>query len=241
MGSAKHSSAAPAARFGTRTPTPPTLAARAHLRRPRRPATGDRGLRAATAGAAAARLRTSQHGDPHLGRRRGRARRGRHLRRRRPHRPPGRRPDARPHRLRRPWASSASWWQRRTPSRPSRSATSRALYRRWAFESAALDLALRQAGKGLAEVARPRAAAGQLRRLDAPRLPRASASSIDAAAAQARPLPRPALQARPDQRLDRRADRRAGRDRRRRLARPQGLLQGHAWSTSRPTPSSTPS
>ena len=39
-------------------------------------------------------------------------------------------------------------------------------YRRWGFESAALDLALRQAGRPLARGARPRAAAGHVRRLD---------------------------------------------------------------------------
>ena len=42
------------------------------------------------------------------------------------------------------------------------------LYRRWAFESAALDLALRQATDRARRGARPRAAAGQLRLLDAP-------------------------------------------------------------------------
>ena len=41
------------------------------------------------------------------------------------------------------------------PAEPQRDVSR--LYRRWAFESAALDLALRQAGKGLAEAARPRA------------------------------------------------------------------------------------
>ena len=42
-------------------------------------------------------------------------------------------------------------------------------YRRWAFESAALDLALRQAGTSLAAARRPRGAPGSLRRLDAAR------------------------------------------------------------------------
>ena len=46
------------------------------------------------------------------------------------------------------------------------------LYRRWAYESAALDLALRQAGTLPRRGAGARAAAGQLRRLDAPRRPR---------------------------------------------------------------------
>ena len=41
-------------------------------------------------------------------------------------------------------------------------------------------------------------------------------------------LPEPALQARPDQRLGRRADRRPGRERRRRLPRPEGLVQRDA-------------
>ncbi len=40
-------------------------------------------------------------------------------------------------------------------------------YRRWAFESAALDLALRQAGKSLHEVVGREPKTGHLRRLDA--------------------------------------------------------------------------
>ena len=44
-------------------------------------------------------------------------------------------------------------------------------YRLWAYESAALDLALRQAGMPLLGGARPRAAPGDVRRLAAPRRP----------------------------------------------------------------------
>ena len=51
------------------------------------------------------------------------------------------------------------------PAEPQRDVSRR--YRRWAFESAALDLALRQSGIGIADGARPRAAAGRLRLLDA--------------------------------------------------------------------------
>ena len=42
-------------------------------------------------------------------------------------------------------------------------------YRRWAYESAALDLALRQAGLPLGEAVGPRGAAGHVRRLPAAR------------------------------------------------------------------------
>ena len=51
-------------------------------------------------------------------------------------------------------------------------------YRRWAFESAALDLALRQAGISLGEAVAPRVAAGRRSSLDGleRRLDRASAS-----------------------------------------------------------------
>ena len=44
-------------------------------------------------------------------------------------------------------------------------------YRRWAIESAALDLALRQAGRSLGEVLGREASPGQLRRLAAARQP----------------------------------------------------------------------
>ena len=109
------------------------------------------------------------------------------------------------------------------------------LYRRWAFESAALDLALRQAGRSLADALgrepRPVTFVVSLRLGEPP--------TIEPVAQAARALPDAALQARPDERLDRRADRRAGRDRRGRLGRLQGPLQGHGRSTSRPTPTST--
>ena len=76
--------------------------------------------------------------------------------------------------------------------------------------------------------ARPRAAAAQLRQLDAAGRLRRRRALLDRAGARATGrLPDAALQARPDQRLGRRADRRPGRDRRGRLARPQGLLQRH--------------
>ncbi len=51
------------------------------------------------------------------------------------------------------------------PAEPQREVSRR--YRRWAFESAALDLALRQSGSRPRRGARPRAATGQLRLLDA--------------------------------------------------------------------------
>ena len=56
------------------------------------------------------------------------------------------------------------------PTPPEREVS--ANYRRWAFESAALDLALRQAGTSLHESPGPRAEAGHLRRLDAAGAPR---------------------------------------------------------------------
>ena len=74
-------------------------------------------------------------------------------------------------------------------------------YRRWAFESAALDLALRQAGASLAdalELTRRPVRFVVSTRLDDP---------ADAGAGRRlpRPGPRPALQARPDGRLVRRS------------------------------------
>ena len=96
-------------------------------------------------------------------------------------------------------------------------------YRRWGFESAALDLALRQAGRPLADAlgreARPVTFVFSLRHRRA-----------------ARPRPRPApagdvpghaLQARPDEGLGRRARRAARRARRRGHRRPQGRLPRH--------------
>ncbi len=118
---------------------------------------------------------------------------------------------------------------------PERGEVSR-LYRRWAYQSAALDLALRQAGPSAARGARARAPAG-----DASSSPCASASrpTIDAGARAPGPLPDAALQARPDTLVDRRADRRAGRDRRGGLGRLQGPVQGLGRRQTRPTPTST--
>ena len=97
------------------------------------------------------------------------------------------------------------------------------LYRRWGFESAALDLALRQAGRSLAAGARTRAAPGHVRGVAAAR----RAADDRAGRAGARSLPDLRFKLDPDERLERRADRRAGRDGRGRLGRLQGLLQGH--------------
>ena len=59
-------------------------------------------------------------------------------------------------------------------------------YRRWAYESAALDLALRQAGRSLGEAVGRDGAAGVVRRLDGPRL-----AAVERAGARvARALPR---------------------------------------------------
>ena len=93
------------------------------------------------------------------------------------------------------------------PAEPQRDVSRR--YRRWAFESAALDLALRQSGIGHRRGARPRAAPGHLRLLDGALAGRGKALDDRDPAAQARPLPRPALQARRRHRLGRRADRRS--------------------------------
>ncbi len=97
------------------------------------------------------------------------------------------------------------------------------LYRRWAFESAALDLALRQAGRSLAEAlgreARPVTFVMSLRLGKPP--------TIEPVRKPPRRVPDAALQARPDERLERRPDRGAGRHRRDRLGRLQGLLRGH--------------
>ncbi len=86
-------------------------------------------------------------------------------------------------------------------------------YRRWAFESAALDLALRQAGLTLGRGARQADAAAPVRRLDAQHRRRAVARARTRAALQARPRPR--LAGHPDRA-----------PRRRRLRR-HGRLQGH--------------
>src|SRR3954462_11360496 len=132
---------------------------------------------------------------------------------------------------------------RREPSR---------LYRVWAYESTALDLALRQAGTSLHAAVgreprparggpvaprggRPRAAPGALRRLAAPG--RAADPRPGGPAAGALPLA--ALQARPHQRVDARADRRArrhGGGGLRRLQGPLRRLDRRPARRSRPLP-----
>ena len=97
-------------------------------------------------------------------------------------------------------------------------------YRQWAFESAALDLALRQAGRSLADAVGREPRPDLLRGL----LPDGRPADDRARHPPARRLPGPPLQARRHAGLDRRPDRRAGRARRRRLDRLQGRLQGHA-------------
>jgi hypothetical protein len=94
-------------------------------------------------------------------------------------------------------------------------------FRNWAFESAALDLALRQAGRPLHDGARPGAPAGALRQLARPRQ-----GALDRAAAPAaRPLPRRALQARRGGDLGAGARRRGRGHRRGRHDRLQGPLR----------------
>ena len=103
------------------------------------------------------------------------------------------------------------------------------LYRRWAFESAALDLALRQAGRSLADVlgreARPVNFVVSMR-LSAPR--RRGARDGRPAALAARALSGHPLQARPHEHVDPGAGGRAGGHRRGGHARPEGLLPRHA-------------
>ena len=128
-----------------------------------------------------------EHRDPPLGRRRGRARRGRHLRRARPRRPAGRRRDARPDRLRD--AGRVLRVHRRGRHLPGRAAA------RGLAPLPPLGLRVGGARPGAAPVghrhrrrARPRAAAGHLRLLDAARRrPRRALLDRDPAA-QARPL-----------------------------------------------------
>ena len=87
-------------------------------------------------------------------------------------------------------------------------------YRPWGLESAALDLALRQAGRVARGGRRARAAAGALRRL----AERRRASWLAA-------LPGPALQARRERLVDGRGRRGARRDGRRRRRRPEGPVR----------------
>ena len=113
------------------------------------------------------RLPTRDH-DRRAARRRSRGpRRGRHLRRRGPRRVPAR---AAPGRGAGHWTgshgSSAAWTCSRTGRR---SMEAFRQYRRWAFESAALDLALRQQGQSLGAALGLPVSPGALRRLHAPR------------------------------------------------------------------------
>ena len=96
-------------------------------------------------------------------------------------------------------------------------------YRRWAYESAALDLALRQAGTSLGDANRPRGAAADVRRLDAHGRGRRLERALPGAALQARRRPRvdgradrvaaarPRRHRRPEGRVPRRVRRTAGR------------------------------
>ena len=190
----------------------------------------DRVLRLRAAGdPTVARVRTADHGDPGKRRRPDRQRRGRHLRRPRPDRP------------------------RRTPAR-STTSPGRATLGEFCELIGGLDLFPAAArARGLAATTgagpsspprstwrcagrhrpcprdlRPRAAAAELRRSMRLCAVPTAAPTIEHAPGQARASTRPAVQARPGKRLGRRADRRARRDRRGRLARPQGPVQGHA-------------
>ena len=109
-------------------------------------------------------------------------------------------------------------------------------YRRWAFESAAADLALRQAGPLARRGARARAAADQLRRLAAARRP-AERRAGDAGGWPPTPACSSSSTTRPPG--TRSCSLALGRDRRRRVDRLQGRLQGHAGRRrhrSRPLP-----
>ena len=97
------------------------------------------------------------------------------------------------------------------------------LYRRYAYESAALDLALRQNDTTLHDVVgsepRPLTYVVSLR-LGEP-------ATLDPVTSRLEPLPRAALQARPHPELDRRDPRRPAGDRQRGLGRLQGPLLRH--------------
>ena len=104
-------------------------------------------------------------------------------------------------------------------------------YRRWAFESAALDLALRQAGRSLGHAIGRERSTGLVRGLRWARR-----STVDGAAPRmARAVPRPSVQARRHLGLDGRARRGARGDGRRGLDRLQGPVPRHRRRhTSRP-------
>ena len=192
----------------------------------RRPAAGDRGVRAGGAGAPDARLRTADDRDPPPGRRRGGARRGRHLRRARPRRAAGRRAilDLTGHATLGEFCEFIGELDT-FPAEPQRDVSR--LYRRWAFESAALDLALRQAGTGLAAPSAARRARSRSSARCGSSPATSEPSSIEPLRRKLDPYPDLRFKLDPTNDWDRRADRRAGRDRRGRLARPEGLLQGH--------------
>ena len=140
------------------------------------------------------RLHAGDHRDRAARRRPRGPRRRRDLRRARPRRLPGASSAwARPARSRVPAPALVAAAVPREPARPA----SRE-YRRWAFESAALDLALRQAGLSLGE------ALG---------LPYRPVRFVVSTRLDIRPwlalYPEPAVQARPHGRLGRRPDRRA--------------------------------
>ena len=131
-----------------------TLVGHVALRDDRVPPPAHRGLRARRPRAhRVLGLRAQEHDHRAAGRRRGGPRRGRDLRARGPRRPAAGRPGARAGRrvdvrlvLRAPRRRSTS----SPASRPQQDVYRR--YRRWGFESAALDLALRQADTSLHEL-----------------------------------------------------------------------------------------
>ena len=96
-------------------------------------------------------------------------------------------------------------------------------YRRWAYESAALDLALRQAGTSLAE-----AVGREAQPVNFVVSLRIAAAGTRSNPAPARALPAAAVQARPHERVGREAGQGPGGDGRGGHGRPQGRLQGHA-------------
>ena len=104
---------------------------------------------------------------------------------------------------------SATTCRARPVARPAGAGTMARRWRNWAFESAALDLALNQAGRALHEaLGRPRRGRA-LRQLARPRRP----ADLRPDPPPARAPPRPALQARRDRGVDARADRRGRGDR----------------------------
>ena len=104
------------------------------------------------------------------------------------------------------------------------------LYRRWAFESAALDLALAQAGRSLADVLEREPRPGELRGLDAARQLAAAdePEKPDRVLRLLERYPGTKLKLDPTNQWSAGAGGRARGHRRRRLARPEGPVQGHA-------------